>query len=49
MKPFNHANDFRFEGNRALVFDVGAPLPKDAVAFCVSAALTYHLNKHGKA
>ena len=42
--------DFRFEGNRALVFDVGGRIPKDPVAFCISASLTYHLRKKsGKA
>ena len=33
--------DFRFEGNRALVLQLDQKLPKDAVAFCVAAALTY--------
>ena len=40
-------NDFQFEGNRALVFDLNAPLPAKAVQFCVAAALTYHLKKSG--
>lgn len=35
----------RFEGNRAIVFDIADPLPRDAVVECVSAALTYHLDK----
>lgn len=34
--------EFRFEGNRAIVFQVGAPVPRDALAVCVAAALTYH-------
>ena len=38
-------NDFQFEGNRALVFKVGAAVPEDALAVCVSASLTYHLRK----
>ncbi|MDR2212527.1 MAG: DUF1801 domain-containing protein [Pseudomonadales bacterium] len=38
-------NDFEFEGKRALVFKVGERIPKDAVAFCISASLTYHLRK----
>ena len=37
--------EFKFEGNRALVFNIGSRVPKEAVAFCVSAALTYHLRK----
>lgn len=38
------AQDLRFEGNRALVFRVGEPLPpEDVLTFCVAAALTYHV------
>ncbi len=36
-------NDFQFEGNRALVFQLHAVMPKDALAMCIAAALTYHL------
>ena len=35
-------NDFGFEGNRALVFARDAGLPKDSLALCIAAALTYH-------
>jgi hypothetical protein len=35
-------NDFRFEGNRALVLPLDRPVPKDALALCIAAALTYH-------
>ena len=35
-------NDFEFEGRRAIVFGTSTPLPTDAVAFCIAAALTYH-------
>ncbi len=35
-------NDFRFEGNRAIVFDAAEPVPMDALAHCIAAALTYH-------
>lgn len=35
-------NDFRFEGNRALVFQLNGPVAMDALAVCVAAALTYH-------
>lgn len=35
--------DFRFEGNRALVLDLDAPMPGDALSVCIEAALTYHL------
>jgi Domain of unknown function (DU1801) len=34
--------DFKFEGNRAIVFNVNDPVPREALAFCVAAALTYH-------
>ena len=37
--------EFTFEGQRAIVFDVAKPFPKDALAFCITAALTYHLAK----
>jgi hypothetical protein len=37
--------DFVFEGNRALLIGMENPIPGDAVAFCVSAAFTYHLQK----
>lgn len=33
----------KFEGSRAVVFDVGQPLPIDAVKHCINMALTYHL------
>nr|WP_295768909.1 DUF1801 domain-containing protein [Rhodoferax sp.] len=36
---------FKFEGNRAIVFDVADALPKEELAFCIAAALTYHLKK----
>ena len=35
-------NDFRFEGRRAIVFDAADAVPRDALAFCIAAALTYH-------
>ena len=43
-------DDFAFEGNRALVFKLGERLPKNTLALCIAASLTYHLNKrHSKA
>jgi hypothetical protein len=41
--------DFEFQGNRALVFKVGEHIPKEAVVFCLSASLTYHLRKKATA
>lgn len=38
-------DDFKFEGNRALVFAAGDKVPKDALAICIAAALTYHRRK----
>ena len=35
-------NDFRFEGRRAIVFDAADAVPRDALTFCIAAALTYH-------
>jgi hypothetical protein len=37
--------DFRFEGNRAIVFEASDDVPQDALAFCIAAALTYHRDK----
>lgn len=36
-------DDFTFEGNRAILFDKAAPVPLDALSFCIAAALTYHV------
>jgi hypothetical protein len=38
-------NDFKFEGNRALVFSLHDKVPKDSLAMCITASLTYHLKK----
>lgn len=38
-------NDFKFEGNRALVFSLKEQPPNDSLAFCIAASLTYHLKK----
>lgn len=38
-------NEFRFEGQRALLFRLDENLPRDALAWCIAAALTYHLKK----
>ena len=34
--------ELTFEGNRAIVFHVDDEVPKDTLAFCIAAALTYH-------
>ena len=38
-------HDFGFEGNRALLFAIDEPIPKDAVSMCLARALTYHLSR----
>ena len=35
-------NEFKYEGQRAIVFSPDDPVPRDALAFCIAAALTYH-------
>jgi len=42
-------DDFKFEGNRALVFGLEDKIPKDSLAMCVVASLTYHLKKRNAA
>lgn len=37
--------EFKFEGNRAIVFEASDEVPEDALAFCIAAALTYHRRK----
>ena len=39
---------FKFEGNRAIVFDVAHNLPVDELRHCISLALTYHLRNQSK-
>jgi hypothetical protein len=40
-------NDFVFEKNRAIVFQLGQSLPMDELALCFESALTYHARKSG--
>jgi hypothetical protein len=37
-------DEFRFEGDRAIVFDIDAELPEDVVRICIESALTYRAN-----
>jgi hypothetical protein len=39
------ADEFGFEGNRALLLRTSEPLPEAPLAACVAMALTYHRNK----
>jgi Domain of unknown function (DU1801) len=36
-----------YEGNRAIVFKASEPVPTEALAFCISAALTDHHSRKG--
>jgi hypothetical protein len=38
-------SEFKFQGNRAIVFDVDEVIATDALCFCIAAALTYHRDK----
>lgn len=38
-------NEFKFEGNRAIVFKKSDVVPTDSLALCVAAALTYHRSR----
>lgn len=41
-----YGNEFRFEGNRAIVFNESDVLPIDEVKHCILLSLTYHSRKH---
>ena len=41
-------HDFKYDGNRALVFDLDADVPMDSLAFCIAAALTYRRERGSK-
>jgi hypothetical protein len=38
-------DDFKFVGNRSIVFEENDAVSLDALEFCITAALTYHRNK----
>ena len=40
-----YPNTFKYEGNRAMIFNVADELPQDELRHCVSLALTYHQRK----
>jgi Domain of unknown function (DU1801) len=37
-----YGDAFSFDGNRAMVFSAGAPIPERAFRHCIALALTYH-------
>jgi len=43
-----YTNDFRFEGNRSIIFQCENEIPIQSLRHCVSMALTYHLNTKRK-
>jgi hypothetical protein len=42
-----YKNKFRFEGNRAILFNIDDKIPIPELSHCIAMALTYHLNKKG--
>ena len=40
-----YAGHFAFDGNRALIFELGAPVPPAEFEHCVAMALTYHRDR----
>jgi hypothetical protein len=43
-----YQNKFRYEGNRAILFNVDDKIPVPELSHCIAMALTYHLNKKKK-
>jgi Domain of unknown function (DU1801) len=39
------ADDFTFEKNRAIIFELGQKMPMNELALCFQSGLTYHLRK----
>ena len=44
----HYRNKFRFEGNRAILFNLDDQIPIPELSQCIAMALTYHLSKKGK-
>ena len=40
-----YPDEFRFEGNRAILFNLKDKIPVRELSHCIALALTYHLNK----
>jgi hypothetical protein len=40
-----YKNEFRYEGNRAILFNVNDKIPARELRHCIAMALTYYLNK----
>ena len=44
-----YPRDFAYEGERAMIFALGEPVPLRAFKHCVALALTYHARKRASA
>ena len=40
---------FDFEGNRAILFEDGAPIEEEVLRLCIASALTYHRDRKARA
>ncbi len=43
-----YPDQFHFEGNRSIIFDLKDKIPVHEISDCISIAFTYHLNKRSK-
>jgi len=43
-----YPNEFKFEGNRSIIFSENEKVPLNKLRHCISLALTYHLNKKSR-
>jgi hypothetical protein len=43
-----YKNEFRYEGNRAILFNVNDKIPVSELRHCIAMALTYYLNKNNQ-
>ena len=41
-----YPDEFNFEGNRVIIFDLSDKIPITELSDCISIALSYHLKKH---
>ncbi len=41
-----YKNTFKFEGSRAIIFNLDDKIPSEELKYCIKAALTYHKVKH---
>jgi hypothetical protein len=44
-----YSDRFKFEKNRAIIFEDGAAVPAEELRHCISLALTYHRDRSGRA